>query len=92
MKEAFNWTLQTMDLLRWLNSVLLDTVEAWKSFNSPNGDIIYFRNTDAAAISPNTHCFLTDSHSVCNSVRRSTCAISLAVVAKNYVVDQDRDH
>jgi hypothetical protein len=53
MKEAFDWTLQTMGLLRRLDGVLSDTVEAWKSFNSPGEDIGYFRDTDAAAISPN---------------------------------------
>ena len=53
IKEAFDWTLQTMDLLRRLDGVLSSTVEAWKSFNSPDEDIGYFRNTDAAAISPN---------------------------------------
>jgi hypothetical protein len=53
MKEAFDWTLQTMDLLRRLDGVLSDTVEAWKSFNSPSEDIGYFRDTDRAAISPN---------------------------------------
>jgi hypothetical protein len=53
MKEAFDWTLQTMGLLRQLDGVLSDTVEAWKSFNSPGEDIGYFRDTDRAAISPN---------------------------------------
>jgi hypothetical protein len=53
MKEAFDWTLQTMGLLRWLDGVLSDTVEAWKSFNSPDEDLGYFRDTDTAAISPN---------------------------------------
>jgi hypothetical protein len=53
MKEDVNWTLQTMDLLRRLDGVLSYTVEAWKSFDSPDGDIGYFRDTDAAAISPN---------------------------------------
>src|SRR5947207_14845000 len=53
IKEAFDWTLQTMDLLRRLDGVLSDTVEAWQSFNSPGEDIGYFRDTDAAAISPN---------------------------------------
>jgi hypothetical protein len=55
MKEAFDWTLQTIDLLRRLDGVLSNTVEAWKLFNSPDGDISYFRDTDAAAISPNAH-------------------------------------
>jgi hypothetical protein len=53
MKEAFDWTLQTMGLLRRLDGVLSDTVEAWKSFNFPGGDIGYFRDTDKAAISQN---------------------------------------
>ena len=53
MKEAFDWTLQTMGLLRRLLGVLSDTVEAWKSFSSPGEDIGYFRDTDAAVISPN---------------------------------------
>ena len=52
MKEAFDWTLQTMGLLRRLDGVLSDTVEAWKSFNSPDEDIGYFHDTDDAAISP----------------------------------------
>jgi hypothetical protein len=42
-----------MDLLRQLDSVLSDTVGAWKSFNSPDEGIGYFHDTDAAAISPN---------------------------------------
>ena len=53
MKEAFDWTLQTIGLLRRLDGVLSGTVEAWKSFNSPDEDIRYFREADSAAISPN---------------------------------------
>jgi hypothetical protein len=53
MKEAFDWALQTIDLLRRLDGVLSETVEAWKSFSSPDKDINYFRNTNAAAISLN---------------------------------------
>jgi hypothetical protein len=53
MKEAFDWTLKTMDLLRRLDGVLSDTVGAWEMFSSPDEDIGYFRDTDAAAISPN---------------------------------------
>ena len=49
MKEAFDWTLQTMGLLRRLDGVLSDTTEAWKSFNSPDGDIGYFHDTDPYA-------------------------------------------
>jgi hypothetical protein len=53
VKEAFDWTLQTMGLLRRLDGLLSDTVEAWKSFSSPDEDIGCFRETDTAAISPN---------------------------------------
>jgi hypothetical protein len=50
MKESFDWALKTMDLLRRLDGVLCDTVEAWKSFNSPDEDLGYFGD-----ISPNAH-------------------------------------
>lgn len=59
MKEAFDWTLQIMDLPCRLDSVLLNMVEAWKSFNLPNNGIGYL--CDITAISPN--------------VRRSLCTI-----------------
>jgi hypothetical protein len=52
MKEAFDWTLQTMGLLRRLDGVLSDTVDAWNAFSSPDEDIGYFCDTDEAAISP----------------------------------------
>jgi hypothetical protein len=32
--KKFDWALKTMDLLRRLDRVLSDTVEAWLSFNS----------------------------------------------------------
>jgi hypothetical protein len=50
MKEAFDWTLQTMALLRQLDGVLLSTVKAWESFNSLDGDIGYFHDTDTRAL------------------------------------------
>jgi hypothetical protein len=53
MKEAFDWSLQTKDLLRRLGAVLANTVEAWNSFNAPDEGIGYFYN--GAAISPNAH-------------------------------------
>jgi hypothetical protein len=53
IKEAFDWTVQAMGLLRRLNDILSNTVEAWKSFSDPDGDIGYFRDTDTASISPN---------------------------------------
>jgi hypothetical protein len=52
MKKAFDWTLQTMKLLRRLESVLLATIKTWKLFSSPDGDISYFCGTDEAVISP----------------------------------------
>jgi hypothetical protein len=52
IKEAFDWTLQTMALLRQLDGVLLSTVNAWESFNSHGGDIGYFNDTNTSAITP----------------------------------------
>jgi hypothetical protein len=40
--KKFDWALKTMDLLRWLYGVICETVEAWLSFNSPDGDLAYF--------------------------------------------------
>ncbi|KIX03972.1 uncharacterized protein Z518_07525 [Rhinocladiella mackenziei CBS 650.93] len=51
MKEAFDWALQTMGLLRRLHGVLSDTVDAWASFSSPGEDIGYFQSSPAAPIS-----------------------------------------
>jgi hypothetical protein len=42
MKAAFDWALQMMGLLRKPRNVLLATVEAWRTFNSEDGDIDYF--------------------------------------------------
>ena len=50
-EETSKWISQTTDLLRQLNDGLFDTLQAWRSFNSPEKDIGYFCNTDAAAIS-----------------------------------------
>jgi hypothetical protein len=50
MKESFDWALKAIDLLSRLSSILCDTVEAWKSFNSPEEDLRYFGD-----ISPNAH-------------------------------------
>jgi hypothetical protein len=41
-----------MGLLRRLDGVLSDTVDAWNAFSSPDEDIGYFCDTDEAAISP----------------------------------------
>ena len=42
MKVAFDWALQMMGLLRKPRNVLLATVEAWRAFNSKDGDVGYF--------------------------------------------------
>jgi hypothetical protein len=55
ISEAFEWAHQTMDLLRQLDGVLSNTVEAWKSFESLHGDMCYFRDTEAATMSPHAH-------------------------------------
>jgi hypothetical protein len=48
MKESFDWALKTLELLCRLDGVLCDTVEAWKSFNSPGGDVEYFSDAPNA--------------------------------------------
>jgi hypothetical protein len=50
MKESFDWALKTLELLCRLDGVLGDTVKAWESFNSPEGDIDYFSD-----ITPSAH-------------------------------------
>lgn len=49
LKEAFDWALQILSLLRRLDGVLSATVKAWQSFTSAGGDIGYFHDpcTDA---------------------------------------------
>lgn len=42
MKAAFDWALQMMGLLRRIYDVLSATVKAWRTFQSPDGDIGYF--------------------------------------------------
>ena len=42
MKERFDWTMQTMGLLRQLLDILSETTQAWERFCSSNGDIGYF--------------------------------------------------
>ena len=49
MKESFDWALKTLDILHLLNSVLCDTVMAWKSFDSPGGDMDYFSDITPSA-------------------------------------------
>lgn len=40
--KKFDWARKTTELLCQLDGVLCDTVEAWLSFNSPDGDLAYF--------------------------------------------------
>jgi hypothetical protein len=49
MKESFDWALKAINLLSRLSSVLCDTVEAWKSFESPEEDLGYFRDISLSA-------------------------------------------
>jgi hypothetical protein len=42
MKQAFDWTLQMMGVLTKPRNVLLATVEAWRAFDSEDGDVEYF--------------------------------------------------
>ncbi len=51
LKEAFDWALQILSLLRRLDGVLSATVKSWQSFASAGGDIGYFHDpgTDTSA-------------------------------------------
>jgi hypothetical protein len=66
-----------MGLLRRLDSVLSDTVEAWKSFNSPGEDINYFYNTDVAAISPQAHRSLHTIKAIFRQIERNQKKIAV---------------
>jgi hypothetical protein len=44
LKEAFDWALQILSLLRRLDGVLSATVKSWQSFASAGGDIGYFHD------------------------------------------------
>ena len=48
MKESFDWTLQTIELLSELLGVLSKMVKAWDTFSSCGGDIGYFSDIDAS--------------------------------------------
>ena len=53
MNKTFDWTRQTLDLLRQLDGVISDLVGAWDSFTSD--DIYYFQDTNESSISPRAH-------------------------------------
>jgi hypothetical protein len=50
LKEACDWALPTLNLLRELESNLSATVKAWNSFTSSDGDISYFHESEVDAI------------------------------------------
>jgi len=54
MKAAFDWALQMMGLLRCVYDVLSATVKAWRTFQSPDGDIGYFIDLDVHVASRTT--------------------------------------
>lgn len=54
LKEAFDWALQILNLLRKIDGVLSATLKAWQSFTSASGDIGYFRDLDATVKSRST--------------------------------------
>jgi hypothetical protein len=55
LKEAFDWALQILNLLRKIDGVLSATLKTWHSFTSANGgDIGYFRDLDATVKSRST--------------------------------------
>ena len=51
-EKDLDWARQMTHLLSHLQDRLSATVEAWNSFASPDGDILYFDNPNAETISP----------------------------------------
>jgi hypothetical protein len=47
LKEAFDWALQILSLLRRLDGVLSATIKSWQSFRLTGGDIGYFQDRSA---------------------------------------------
>jgi hypothetical protein len=43
LKDVFDWTVQSIDLLTKLMMVLSETNKAWEVFASPGGDISYLQ-------------------------------------------------
>jgi hypothetical protein len=48
-KKDFDWALKIIVILRRLNDVLSHTIDSWKSFDSPDEDIGYFRGISVPA-------------------------------------------
>jgi hypothetical protein len=64
--KNFDWALKTMELLRRLDGVLCSTVEVWRSFNSPDGDLNYFSD-----IPPRAHLSLNALQSIFQELQGS---------------------
>lgn len=58
LKKSFDWTQQTIQLLNKLLSALSKTNEAWKRFDSRNGDISYFEDIDSSKDFANSRAWL----------------------------------
>jgi hypothetical protein len=51
VETAFDVNSKTIEVLGRIGGVFSDTIKAWKSFNSNNSHICFFRTTEDAAIS-----------------------------------------
>lgn len=49
VKKDFDWALKIIVLLRRLDEVLSHTIDSWKSFDSPDEDIGFFRGVSIPA-------------------------------------------
>jgi hypothetical protein len=49
VKKDFDWALKIIIILRRLDGVLSHTIDSWKSFDSPDGDICFFRGVSVPA-------------------------------------------
>jgi hypothetical protein len=57
IQAAFEWTLQMMRVLTKPRNVLLATVEAWRAFDSEDGDVQYFTDGLHAAAGETSQAF-----------------------------------
>jgi hypothetical protein len=53
--KTYNWTVIAGDLLGELTTVLSATINEWKLFEMPEGDIGYFSDFDSSR-NPSRHC------------------------------------
>jgi hypothetical protein len=54
-KKTYDWTQKTRELLNQLLNVLSGIIKAWETFNSSDGDIVYFSESDYSKAASQRH-------------------------------------